>query len=78
MIDEADMELFFEATYEVLGKQETSELVPGGHELRVTDANRVDYVERMAQWRLTRGTEQQNQKLLGTFVDDSHHTDTHV
>lgn len=63
-IEEADMEMFFEADYELLGKRETCELMPDGHNVRVTEANKSDYVEKMLNWRLTRGTDEQMNSFL--------------
>ena len=68
------MELFFEADYELLGKRETCELMADGHNVRVTEANKSDYVEKMLNWRLTRGTDQQMDSFLSTLVHCSCHS----
>lgn len=44
-VDEADLELYFEADYENFGRQISCELKPGGKDIKVTDANKEEYLE---------------------------------
>lgn len=44
-VDEADLELYFEADYEHFGQTITCELKPGGKNIKVTDANKDEYLK---------------------------------
>lgn len=66
-IEKDEIELLFEADYMQFGKRETYELMPNGHNVLVTEANKSDYVEKMLNWRLTRGTEQQMKAFLSAL-----------
>nr|VZI44916.1 unnamed protein product [Spirometra erinaceieuropaei] len=68
-VDEADLELYFEADYELLGETKTCELKPGGKNIKVTDANKEEYITAMINWRFTRGTEEQMEAFLTGFAD---------
>ena len=43
-IDEADLEMYFCANFEVLGKVEEYELKPNGKQIKVTDANKEEFL----------------------------------
>ncbi|VDM02950.1 unnamed protein product [Schistocephalus solidus] len=68
-VDEADLELYFEADYELLGETKTCELKPGGKNIKVTDENKEEYISTMINWRFTRGTEEQMEAFLTGFSD---------
>ena len=44
-MDEADLELYFEADYEHFGQTVTCELKPGGKNIKVTDENKEEYLK---------------------------------
>lgn len=43
-IDICDLELYFVATHEILGEVREDELCPGGRDVKVTDANKLEYI----------------------------------
>ena len=65
--DNDDLELYFNTTFELLGKIENVELKPGGNEIKLTEDNKAEYVELMTQWRFTRGVEEQTRSFLHGF-----------
>ncbi|CAF3926988.1 unnamed protein product [Rotaria magnacalcarata] len=62
-----DLELYFNTTFELLGKVENVELKPGGNDIKLTEANKVEYLELITQWRFTRGVEEQTKAFLHGF-----------
>ncbi|ESO12819.1 hypothetical protein HELRODRAFT_62284, partial [Helobdella robusta] len=66
-IDECDIELYFVSDYEILGKIEEHELVPGGSKIKVTDANKKEYIEAMTKWLFSRGVVEQMKAFLDGF-----------
>ncbi len=47
------LDLTFTAETDFFGRKETVELVPGGKDLRVTEANKLQYVNLVARHRMT-------------------------
>ncbi len=43
-MDEADLELYFETDFEKFGETQTCELKPNGKQIKVTDANKEEYL----------------------------------
>lgn len=43
-IDELDLEMYFCANFEILGKVEEYELKPNGKQIKVTDANKEEFL----------------------------------
>ncbi|VDL27227.1 unnamed protein product [Hymenolepis diminuta] len=73
-VDESDLGLYFSGNYCKFGSLQEDELKPGGKEIKVTEANKVEYLKLMVEWRLNRGvTEQTESFLKGLFevVDPS-------
>ncbi|CAO4359963.1 unnamed protein product [Caenorhabditis nigoni] len=66
-IDECDMELYFVADYELLGELKTYELKEGGTDIAVTEANKLEYIELLVEWRFNRGVEQQTKAFFTGF-----------
>ncbi|CAI4227687.1 unnamed protein product [Auanema sp. JU1783] len=66
-IDECDMELYFVDDYELLGELKTHELKPGGGDIPVTEANKLEYIELLVEWRFNRGVEQQTKAFFVGF-----------
>jgi len=66
-IDELYLGMTFSADEEEFGKVTEVELVPGGKEIDVTDANKTDYIEKIVQWRLTRGVVEQTASFKKGF-----------
>ncbi|KAF1769544.1 hypothetical protein GCK72_001361 [Caenorhabditis remanei] len=66
-IDECDMELYFVADYELLGELKTYELKEGGTDMAVTEANKLEYIELLVEWRFNRGVEQQTKAFFTGF-----------
>ncbi|CAF0870880.1 unnamed protein product, partial [Rotaria sordida] len=62
-----DLELYFNTTFELLGKVENVELKPGGNDIKLTEDNKAEYVELMTKWRFTRGVEDQTKAFLHGF-----------
>ena len=44
-LNECDLELYYSADFELLGKLETQELKPGGQSILVTEDNKEEYIE---------------------------------
>ena len=40
---------------EIFGRHETRELIPNGANIEVTEANKIDYISKMVEFRLTDG-----------------------
>ena len=70
-----DLELYFNTSFELLGKIENVELKPGGNEIKLTEANKVEYLELITQWRYTRGVEEQTKAFLHGFNEVGVHLD---
>ncbi|EYB88427.1 hypothetical protein Y032_0247g55 [Ancylostoma ceylanicum] len=66
-IDECQMELYFVADYELLGELKTHELKPGGTDIPVTEANKLEYISLLVEWRFNRGVEQQTKAFFTGF-----------
>lgn len=67
-LDENDnLELYFNTSYESLGKVEYVELKPGGNEIKLTEENKGEYLELITKWRFTRGVEEQTKAFLHGF-----------
>ena len=62
-----DLELYFNTTFDLLGKMENIELKPGGNEIKLTEANKTEYLELMTKWRFDRGVEEQTKAFLHGF-----------
>ena len=43
-MEDCDLEMYFTCDSETLGKYETFELKPGGAEILVTEANKMEYI----------------------------------
>ncbi|KAL3086117.1 hypothetical protein niasHS_009687 [Heterodera schachtii] len=56
--------LSFCVTEEVAGEIIERELLPGGKDLSVTDANKSDFIDRMVKWRTVRGVQAQSAALF--------------
>ena len=61
------MELYFVADYELLGEIKTAELKPGGNDIKVTEENKLEYIELMVEWRFNRGIEDQTKAFFTGF-----------
>ncbi len=62
-----DLELYFNTTFELLGKIENVELKPGGNDIKLTEDNKGEYLELITKWRFTRGVEDQTKAFLHGF-----------
>lgn len=45
------------------------ELLPGGRDIRVTEDNKLGYVELMSNWRIDRGVSEQRKSILKGFYE---------
>ncbi|KAK3772899.1 hypothetical protein RRG08_024084 [Elysia crispata] len=66
-IEECGLELYFCADFEILGKVEQHDLIEGGSDIKVTEENKEDYINKMTNWRFTRGVEDQTKAFLDGF-----------
>ena len=66
-IDGLGLEMYFAADTEFGGTTTTVELVPGGSEVEVTDANKADYVQLLAAHRMTSSILAQTNAFLAGF-----------
>ena len=65
--DNDNLELYFNTSYELLGRIENIELKPGGNDIKLTEENKTEYLELMTKWRFTRGVEEQTRAFLHGF-----------
>jgi len=68
-LDDLGVELTFSAEAQVFGRQEVVDLIPGGRRLAVTDENKADYVQLVAQHRMTNSIRAQIDSFLDGFYD---------
>uniref|UniRef100_A0A4W3GQ92 E3 ubiquitin-protein ligase n=1 Tax=Callorhinchus milii TaxID=7868 RepID=A0A4W3GQ92_CALMI len=66
-LEECDLEMYFSVDKDILGEIRTQELKPGGNNLLVTEENKEEYIGLVAEWRLSRGVEEQTQAFLEGF-----------
>ncbi|XP_067382917.1 itchy E3 ubiquitin protein ligase b isoform X2 [Channa argus] len=66
-IEECELEMFFSVDKEILGEITTHELKPGGGDIQVTEENKEEYIRLVAEWRLSRGVEEQTQAFFDGF-----------
>uniref|UniRef100_A0A672J2K0 E3 ubiquitin-protein ligase n=1 Tax=Salarias fasciatus TaxID=181472 RepID=A0A672J2K0_SALFA len=66
-IEECGLEMFFCVDKEILGEISTQELKPGGGDIQVTEENKEEYIRLVAEWRLSRGVEEQTQAFFEGF-----------
>uniref|UniRef100_A0A7N8WIY8 E3 ubiquitin-protein ligase n=1 Tax=Mastacembelus armatus TaxID=205130 RepID=A0A7N8WIY8_9TELE len=66
-IEECGLEMFFSVDKEILGEITTHELKPGGGDIQVTEENKEEYIRLVAEWRLSRGVEEQTQAFFEGF-----------
>ena len=67
-IDELDLEMYFCANFEVLGKVEEYELKPGGKQIKVNDENKEEFLSLMAYWKFSAGIEEQTVAFLDGYL----------
>jgi hypothetical protein len=67
--DVSDLCLDFTATSEELGCGGVTELIPGGKNIEVTNANRIQYIHLMADYRLNKSIKKQCEAFLKGFQD---------
>ncbi|XP_053096715.1 itchy E3 ubiquitin protein ligase b [Pangasianodon hypophthalmus] len=66
-IEECGLEMFFSVDKEILGEITTHELKPDGGNILVTEENKEEYIRLVAEWRLSRGVEEQAQAFFEGF-----------
>uniref|UniRef100_A0A8D3AGF2 E3 ubiquitin-protein ligase n=1 Tax=Scophthalmus maximus TaxID=52904 RepID=A0A8D3AGF2_SCOMX len=66
-IEECSLEMFFSVDKEILGEVTTHELKPDGGNVQVTEENKEEYIRLVAEWRLSRGVEEQTQAFFEGF-----------
>uniref|UniRef100_A0A8C2DHE1 E3 ubiquitin-protein ligase n=1 Tax=Cyprinus carpio TaxID=7962 RepID=A0A8C2DHE1_CYPCA len=66
-IEDCGLEMFFSVDKEILGEVTTHELKPDGGNIQVTEENKEEYIRLVAEWRLSRGVEEQTQAFLEGF-----------
>uniref|UniRef100_A0A3Q4GXG9 E3 ubiquitin-protein ligase n=1 Tax=Neolamprologus brichardi TaxID=32507 RepID=A0A3Q4GXG9_NEOBR len=66
-IEECGLEMFFSVDKEILGEVTTHELKPDGGNILVTEENKEEYIRLVAEWRLSRGVEEQTQAFFEVF-----------
>ncbi|CAG0912721.1 unnamed protein product [Notodromas monacha] len=68
--DVEDMDFTFSVCEEVFpGNVVEKELKPGGKKIAVTPKNKLEYIEKLVNWRIERGTVEQAKNLLDGFYD---------
>ncbi|XP_078274932.1 E3 ubiquitin-protein ligase Itchy-like [Rhinoraja longicauda] len=66
-LEECGLEMYFSVDKEMLGEIQTHELKPDGNNILVTEENKEEYIGLVAEWRLSRGVEEQTQAFLEGF-----------
>uniref|UniRef100_A0A6Q2XH20 HECT-type E3 ubiquitin transferase n=1 Tax=Esox lucius TaxID=8010 RepID=A0A6Q2XH20_ESOLU len=66
-IEECGLEMYFSVDKEILGEITTHELKADGGEVLVTEENKEEYIRLVAEWRLSRGVEEQTQAFFEGF-----------
>ncbi|KAF5888924.1 E3 ubiquitin-protein ligase Itchy-like isoform X1, partial [Clarias magur] len=66
-IEECGLEMFFSVDKEILGEVSTHDLKPDGGNIQVTEENKEEYIKLVAEWRLSRGVEEQTQAFFEGF-----------
>ncbi|XP_018614279.1 NEDD4-like E3 ubiquitin-protein ligase WWP1 [Scleropages formosus] len=66
-IEECGLEMYFSVDMEILGKITSHDLKPDGTNVLVTEENKEEYIGLMAEWRFSRGVEEQTKAFLDGF-----------
>ncbi|OCT76956.1 NEDD4-like E3 ubiquitin-protein ligase WWP1 isoform X1 [Xenopus laevis] len=66
-IEECNLEMYFSVDMEILGKITSHDLKPEGSNILVTEENKEEYIGLMAEWRFSRGVEEQTKAFLDGF-----------
>ncbi|XP_068453400.1 itchy E3 ubiquitin protein ligase b [Clinocottus analis] len=66
-IEECGLEMFFSVDKEILGEVSTHELKEGGGDILVIEENKEEYIRLVAEWRMSRGVEEQTQAFFEGF-----------
>ncbi|XP_075428021.1 E3 ubiquitin-protein ligase Itchy homolog isoform X2 [Ascaphus truei] len=66
-IEECGLEMFFSVDKEILGEVKSQDLKPNGSNIQVTEENKEEYIRLVAEWRLSRGVEEQTQAFFEGF-----------
>ncbi|XP_062401585.1 itchy E3 ubiquitin protein ligase a isoform X1 [Sardina pilchardus] len=66
-IEECGLEMYFSVDKEILGEVTTHELKADGGNVLVTEENKEEYIRLVAEWRLSRGVEEQTQAFFEGF-----------
>ncbi|XP_053569048.1 E3 ubiquitin-protein ligase Itchy homolog [Bombina bombina] len=66
-IEECGLEMFFSVDKELLGEVKSHDLKPNGSNIQVTEENKEEYIRLVAEWRLSRGVEEQTQAFFEGF-----------
>ncbi|XP_062872237.1 itchy E3 ubiquitin protein ligase b isoform X2 [Trichomycterus rosablanca] len=66
-LEECGLEMFFAVDKDILGDVTTHQLKPDGENIQVTEENKEEYIRLVADWRLSRGVEEQRQAFLEGF-----------
>ncbi|KFW00528.1 E3 ubiquitin-protein ligase Itchy, partial [Eurypyga helias] len=66
-IEECGLEMFFSVDKEILGEIKSHDLKPNGSNVLVTEENKEEYIRLVAEWRLSRGVEEQTQAFFEGF-----------
>ncbi|XP_054700980.1 E3 ubiquitin-protein ligase Itchy homolog isoform X4 [Grus americana] len=66
-IEECGLEMFFSVDKEILGEIKSHDLKPNGSNILVTEESKEEYIRLVAEWRLSRGVEEQTQAFFEGF-----------
>uniref|UniRef100_A0A8D0GMX8 E3 ubiquitin-protein ligase n=1 Tax=Sphenodon punctatus TaxID=8508 RepID=A0A8D0GMX8_SPHPU len=66
-IEECGLEMYFSVDKEILGEIQSHDLKPNGSNVVVTEENKEEYIRLVAEWRLSRGVEEQTQSFFEGF-----------
>ncbi|XP_015672491.1 E3 ubiquitin-protein ligase Itchy homolog [Protobothrops mucrosquamatus] len=66
-IEECGLEMYFSVDKEILGEIKSHDLKLNGSNILVTEENKEEYIKLVAEWRLSRGVEEQTQAFFEGF-----------
>uniref|UniRef100_A0A8C8SB35 E3 ubiquitin-protein ligase n=1 Tax=Pelusios castaneus TaxID=367368 RepID=A0A8C8SB35_9SAUR len=66
-IEECGLEMYFSVDKEILGEIKSHDLKANGSNILVTEENKDEYIRLVADWRLSRGVEEQTQAFFEGF-----------
>jgi hypothetical protein len=68
-IEDCGLELDFTVDNEIFGELKSHDLKPGGADIKVTEENKLEYIQLMTEWRFNRGVQEQKKAFFDGFQE---------